>query len=187
MCRGHAIAQVVSRRLPTPADRVRTQVRSCGICGGQSGTGAGFLRVLRFPLPILIPQTVPHSPCIIRFWYNRPVSGPKHQIDPVSPHPKKIKRNVYNCIFRWPGERGGRAGLSKYISCFRWLRTPGLRQTDRTVRAVPIQDVERGRVLAAGDALPYQINYMPIRKSPTTFTVNRSFALPRYTDRVSGC
>jgi hypothetical protein len=24
-------------------------------CGGRSGTGAGFLRVLRFPLPILIP------------------------------------------------------------------------------------------------------------------------------------
>jgi hypothetical protein len=32
---------------------------SCGICGGQSGTGAGFLRVLRFPLPILIPPTAP--------------------------------------------------------------------------------------------------------------------------------
>jgi hypothetical protein len=34
---------------------------SCGICGGQSGTGAGFLRVLRFPLPIPIPLTAPHS------------------------------------------------------------------------------------------------------------------------------
>jgi hypothetical protein len=26
-----------------------------GICGGKSGAGAGFLRVLRFPLPIFIP------------------------------------------------------------------------------------------------------------------------------------
>jgi hypothetical protein len=39
---------------------IRT-VRSCGICGGQSDTGAGFIRVLRFPLPILIPQTTPYS------------------------------------------------------------------------------------------------------------------------------
>jgi hypothetical protein len=34
---------------PLRPARVRVQVRSCGICGGQSGTGAGFLRVLRFP------------------------------------------------------------------------------------------------------------------------------------------
>jgi hypothetical protein len=45
-----------------------------GICVGQSGTGAGFLRVLRFPLPIFIPPTVPQSPSsIIWGWYNRPV------------------------------------------------------------------------------------------------------------------
>jgi hypothetical protein len=30
---GRAIAQAVSRRLPTAAARVRVQVRSCGICG----------------------------------------------------------------------------------------------------------------------------------------------------------
>jgi hypothetical protein len=51
------------------------QIRSCGICDGQRGTGAGFLRVLRFPLPIVIPPTAPHSSSIIRGWYNRPVSG----------------------------------------------------------------------------------------------------------------
>jgi hypothetical protein len=34
-------------RLPTSAARVRSQVTSCGICGGQSGIWAGFLQVLR--------------------------------------------------------------------------------------------------------------------------------------------
>jgi hypothetical protein len=53
---------VVSRRLPTAAARVRAQVRSCGICGGRSGAGAGFLRVLRFLLPILIRPIAPQSP-----------------------------------------------------------------------------------------------------------------------------
>jgi hypothetical protein len=52
---GRVIALAVSRRLSTAAARVRARVRSCGICGGPIGTGAGFLRVLRFPLPILIP------------------------------------------------------------------------------------------------------------------------------------
>jgi hypothetical protein len=77
VCRGRAIAQAVCRRFPTAAARVRAQVRSCGICGGQSGTGAGFLLVLRYPLPILIPSTTPHSSSlsIIRDWYNRPISG----------------------------------------------------------------------------------------------------------------
>jgi hypothetical protein len=31
------------------------------VCGGQSGTGAGFLRVLRFPLPIVILPISPSS------------------------------------------------------------------------------------------------------------------------------
>jgi hypothetical protein len=51
---GHATAQAVSCWLPTAATRVRSRVWSSGICGGQSGAGAGFLRVLRFPLPIFI-------------------------------------------------------------------------------------------------------------------------------------
>jgi hypothetical protein len=45
-------------RLPTAADRVRAQVRSCEICGGKSGIGVVFLLGLLFPLPILI---IPHS------------------------------------------------------------------------------------------------------------------------------
>jgi hypothetical protein len=45
-----------SRRFATTAARVRAQVRSCGIRDGQSGTGASFLLVLWFPLPILTHQ-----------------------------------------------------------------------------------------------------------------------------------
>jgi hypothetical protein len=73
---GRAIAQAVSRWLPTAAALLRAQVSSCETCGGQSGTGAGFLPVLWFPLPILIPRTAPHSySSIIRGWYNRPIVG----------------------------------------------------------------------------------------------------------------
>jgi hypothetical protein len=39
---GRAIAQAVSCRLSTVAARVPHRVRSCGICGEQSGTVAGF-------------------------------------------------------------------------------------------------------------------------------------------------
>jgi hypothetical protein len=52
---GRVVAQAVSRCwLPTAAARVRVRPES-GVCGGQSGIGAGFLRVLRLPLPIIPP------------------------------------------------------------------------------------------------------------------------------------
>jgi hypothetical protein len=38
---GHAIAQVVSHWLPTAVAWVQIRVKSSGICGGQSGAGAG--------------------------------------------------------------------------------------------------------------------------------------------------
>jgi hypothetical protein len=45
-----------------------------GFVVGGSGAGAGFLRVLRFPLTIFIPPITPQSPsCIIRGMYNRPM------------------------------------------------------------------------------------------------------------------
>jgi hypothetical protein len=64
---GRAIAQAVSRWLPAAEARVRARVRSCGICGGQSGTVAGFLRVLWFPLPTFIPPISPQSPASINW------------------------------------------------------------------------------------------------------------------------
>jgi hypothetical protein len=68
---GRAIPQEVIRWLPTSAARVRAWVWSCGICGGQSGAGAGLLVVLRFPMPIIIPPIAPVT--IIWGWYNGPV------------------------------------------------------------------------------------------------------------------
>jgi hypothetical protein len=55
-----AITQAVSSGLLTAADQFRAQVRSYGISAGQSGIGVGFLLVLRFPLPILIPLIPPN-------------------------------------------------------------------------------------------------------------------------------
>jgi hypothetical protein len=58
---GRSIAQAVSRWLPTAAARVRARIWQVG-CDGQSGAGAGFLRVLRFHLPIFISPNSPASP-----------------------------------------------------------------------------------------------------------------------------
>jgi hypothetical protein len=74
---GRATAQAVSRRLSMAAARVRSRVRSCGNCDGQSGTGAGLLRLILFPLTILIPPNAQQSSSssIIRGWFNRANSG----------------------------------------------------------------------------------------------------------------
>jgi hypothetical protein len=83
---GRTMDQAISRWLPTETNQVRVHVRSCGICGGQSATGAGSLRILRFPLSI-IPSTAPHSSSTIRGWYVP--SGLT-----LTP-PKKIKKKTY--------------------------------------------------------------------------------------------
>jgi hypothetical protein len=87
---GRSCRREASRRLPTSAARVRSQVSLCGICTGQKATGAGFLRVLQFPLSILIPATVPYS-SVIRGWYNGPNSGRRTEWTQLTP-PQEIKK-----------------------------------------------------------------------------------------------
>jgi hypothetical protein len=48
-----AVAQAVSRRIPTEAAVARARFKLCWMFGGQRGTEVGFLRVLRFPLPLI--------------------------------------------------------------------------------------------------------------------------------------
>jgi hypothetical protein len=57
--RGRAMAQVVSRRPLTAEARVRAPVNPCGICGEQSGTGAGFSPSSSvFPCQYIIPPSL---------------------------------------------------------------------------------------------------------------------------------
>jgi hypothetical protein len=63
---GHAIALTISLvRLPTAAERFRSQIRSYGTCCWQIGNRAGFLRVLHVGLKIVIPPTDPYSLIVI--------------------------------------------------------------------------------------------------------------------------
>jgi hypothetical protein len=60
---GRAIAEAVSRWLPTAAARVQSRVWLSGICGGQSGPGQVFAEYFCFPChsfpQILHPHTHP--------------------------------------------------------------------------------------------------------------------------------
>jgi hypothetical protein len=96
--RGRAIAQAVSQQFSKAAVRVRAKVRSCGICGGLSDTGVGFLQLLWFPLPILIPPTAPHSSSIIRGWYNRSNSGRRTKWTQSHTPTEKTKRKKSTCV-----------------------------------------------------------------------------------------
>jgi hypothetical protein len=99
--KGRAIAQAVSRWFPTVAAQVRSRVWSYGICIGQSGTGAGFFRVLRFPLPVFIPPVAPQSfSSIIWGLYNRPevAAVPSG----LSPTPPIIIKIMWSARIVWP-------------------------------------------------------------------------------------
>jgi hypothetical protein len=91
---GRAIAQAVSRWLPIAVARVQSWVWSSGICGGQSGTGAGFLQVqyFGFPCQSSFPQLLHnHS----RLSSGAGTIGQKWpQYKGLSPTPLAIKKNT---------------------------------------------------------------------------------------------
>jgi hypothetical protein len=66
--RGKSPRYTLDKRLGRPRSRSGRQgiMKILGPTGtrGQSGTGAGFLQVFRFPLPILIPPNAPYSSLI---------------------------------------------------------------------------------------------------------------------------
>jgi hypothetical protein len=99
---GRAVAQAVSRWLPTAAARIRVRA-ACGACGEQSGTGAGFLRVLPFPLPIIPP--IPPSSYLPRagtvgLLVAAVPSGPNWTPPPTIPIKKKgvVGSHAWFCI-----------------------------------------------------------------------------------------
>jgi hypothetical protein len=90
---GRAIVEAVSLWLPTASARVQSRVWSSGICGGQRGVGAGFLRVLRFPLPFIPPNTPSSgSPGQVQ----EASEWPTYRVDTVwTPHPAmQIKKKL---------------------------------------------------------------------------------------------
>jgi hypothetical protein len=71
---------------------VQSEVESCGICGGQSGTGEGFFQVLLFPLPIVIPSDVSYSSS--GAGTNSPIDGRRTKWAQSLRPPLKQKRNT---------------------------------------------------------------------------------------------
>jgi hypothetical protein len=75
VCPNSVPAPALSHLVSTAAARVPTRVKLCGICGGQSSTGAGFLLVLRSPMSLTLLTVLQSSPSTIQGWYNGPING----------------------------------------------------------------------------------------------------------------
>jgi hypothetical protein len=81
------VAQVVSRQLLTTETRNQSQDISRAIFDGQNVTGAGYLQMLRFLLPIIFPPTLNsfiHHPGLAQ-WVHL---GPKYQVTQSHPATK---------------------------------------------------------------------------------------------------
>jgi hypothetical protein len=91
---GRAIAQAISRRLPTAA-RVRSQVRSCGILVDKMALGQVsseyFVFICQFSLHRLL-----HTRHLSSGAGTEARQRPTYQVDTVSPHPKKLKRKHWH-------------------------------------------------------------------------------------------
>jgi hypothetical protein len=101
---GRAIAQMVSRWLPTEAARLRARLWPCGICGGQSGVGEDFSEYFNFPCQFALRRLLPQSSSsfIVRGWYNRPVSGRRTkwtQSHPIENNNKEYRASANS--FTW--------------------------------------------------------------------------------------
>jgi hypothetical protein len=83
--KGRAIAQAVSRWLPTAAARVRARVLQVGFVVDK----VALLRVLRFPLPIFIPPNSPssQSPGAGTMGQSLADVPSRHSLDSTPPHP----------------------------------------------------------------------------------------------------
>jgi hypothetical protein len=81
---GHAMAQVVSCWPLTTQAWVHTHVSSCGICGGQSGTGTGFLSPSHSDPPSISFHC--GSRLIYIIWGDEQQARGGHSSDTVSPN-----------------------------------------------------------------------------------------------------
>jgi hypothetical protein len=134
---GRAVAQAVSRRLPTAAVRVRAQVKSRGICGGQSGMRQLCSEYSYFFCQLSFHRLLHTHQLIIWGWYNRPNSGRR------TPHQET---NIQSKTVRI--ETVGWLKNRLYDSVKQQLHTPQIQptHTSRRQRNVSVKSVLKWRL-----------------------------------------